>query len=279
MEYAEIPAPAALRPFVEGFWFLRAEPKARYEKILPGPSAHLILNLSEPYRLIRPREATGMDRASAEVAAGFYAGVQSSYLISENPERLHNVGVRLAPFALAAFTSQLPSEFQGNVVDAQYVFPGFADLRSQLLDAEPEQAFDALESFLLGHLSAGYEADPRTMEAVETLAEEDVEIGSLAGRLGISSSTQERIMMRDCGLRAKVYSDVCRFFRFVNQAALMPAGSAPGRELLGLADYYDQPHLIRAFRRFSGFTPTEYLRVIQTHGPEYATFVPVEELA
>ncbi|XAZ31541.1 DUF6597 domain-containing transcriptional factor [Paenarthrobacter ureafaciens] len=150
MEYAEVPAPAALSPFVEGFWFLRAEPKARYEKILPGPSAHLILNLSEPYRLIRPREATGMDREPAEVAVGFYAGVQSSYLISENPERLHNVGVRLAPFALAAFTSQLPSEFQGNVVDAQYVFPGFADLRSQLLDAEPEQAFDALESFLRG---------------------------------------------------------------------------------------------------------------------------------
>lgn len=254
---------------------------ARYEKILPGPSAHLILNLSEPYRLIRPREASGTDREAdaAEVAVGFYVGVQSSYLISANPEHLHNIGVRLAPFAIAAFTTQLPSEFQGRVVDAEQLFPGFKDLRNHLLDAEPERAFEALESFLLEQLRPGYTADPRTMKAVETLAKEDVEIAVLARRLGISSSTLERIMMRDCGLRAKGYSDVCRFFRFVNQAALRPAGSVPGRELLSLADYYDQPHLIRAFRRFSGFTPTEYLRVIRTHGPEYATFVPVEELA
>jgi AraC-like DNA-binding protein len=45
-----------------------------------------------------------------------------------------------------------------------------------------------------------------------------------------------------------------------------------------LADYYDQPHLIRVFKRFSGFTPTEYLHVVQSYGAEYATFVPLEEV-
>ncbi len=53
-------------------------------------------------------------------------------------------------------------------------------------------------------------------------------------------------------------------------------GQCSGGELLALADYYDQPHLIRTFRRFSGFTPSEYLRLIRQHGPEYATFVPLE---
>ncbi|MEV7606923.1 AraC family transcriptional regulator [Paenarthrobacter sp. NPDC089322] len=277
MLYEEIPAPPALQPFVTQLWFVRGRPKTRYEKILPGPSAHLVLNLSDPYRLITPGD--GVEAAATEVSAGFYAGLQRSYLISENPDRLFNVGARLTPYGLAAFTPQPPSTFQGRVVDAESVFPGFTDLRPKLLKAEPAGAFTVLATFLADRIRKGYQPDPRTVDAVETLAERDVEVAVLASGLGISSSTLERIMKRDCGTTAKTYSDVCRFYRFVNQAAALPPGAVPGRELLGLADYYDQPHLIRSFRRFSGFTPTEYLQVVQSHGAEYATFVPLEDVA
>lgn len=280
MLYEECPAPPGLKPFVSQLWFVRAQPQARYEKILPGPAAHLILNLSEPYKLITPPEnALEQDTTATEVSTGFYAGLQRSYVISENPDQLFNIGARLTPYGLAAFTSQPPSEFQNRVVDAESVFPGFAELRPRLMDADPGQAFAELTIFLQQRLRPGYRVDRRTMEAVETLAAEDVEISVLAARLGISTSTLERIMMRDCGTTAKAYSDVCRFNRVVNQAAALPVGSTPGRELLHLADYYDQPHLIRAFRRFSGFTPTEYLQVVQSYGAQYATFVPLEDVA
>ncbi|SEJ23098.1 AraC-type DNA-binding protein [Arthrobacter sp. yr096] len=277
MFYQECPAPVGLQPFVTHLWFVRAQPQARYEKILPGPEAHLILNLSDPYRLISP-SGNGAQATATEVATGFYAGLQRSYLISENPDQLFNIGARLTPYGLAAFTSQPPSGLQNRVIDAESVFPGFTQLRSQLTEAAPDQAFAALTAFLQQQIRPGYRADPRTVEAVETLAREDVEVSVLAARLGISSSTLERVMMRDCGTTAKAYSDVCRFNRIVNQAAALPKGAVPGRELLHLADYYDQPHLIRAFKRFSGFTPTEYLQVVQSYGAEYATFVPLEEV-
>ncbi|MET4542629.1 AraC-like DNA-binding protein [Arthrobacter bambusae] len=283
MFYEECPAPPGLQPFVTQLWFVRAQPQARYEKILPGPSAHLILNLSDPYRLITPAgvgtASTLPEAGATEVSTGFYAGLQRSYVISENPDQLFNVGARLTPYGLAAFTRRPPSEFQNRVVDAESIFPGFSELRSQLTTAEPEQAFTTLATFLEAQLRPGYTADPRTLNAVETLAKGDVEISVVAAGLGISASTLERIMMRDCGTTAKAYSDVCRFNRLVNQAAALPMGSIPGRELLHLADYYDQPHLIRSFRRFSGFTPTEYLQVVQNYGAEYATFVPLEEVA
>ncbi len=277
MFYEESPAPPGLQPFVTRLWFVRAQPQARYEKILPGPESHLILNLSAPYRLIRPSGNAGEPTAT-EVATGFYAGLQRSYVISENPDQLFNVGARLTPYGLAAFTSQPPSGFQNRVVDAESIFPGFTELRSHLTDAEPGQAFAALAGFLEQRIRPGYRADPRTVQAVDTLAKEDVEISVLAAGLGVSASTLERVMMRDCGTTAKAYSDVCRFNRIVNQAAALPKGAVPGRELLNLADYYDQPHLIRAFRRFSGFTPTEYLEVVRSYGSEYATFVPLEEV-
>ncbi|MDR6414570.1 DUF6597 domain-containing transcriptional factor [Pseudarthrobacter sulfonivorans] len=129
MHFEECPAPAGLQPFVTGFWFIRATPAARFEKILPGPSAYLVLNLSDPYRLIEPAPSREPAR---EVAAGFYSGLQRTYLISENPAQLFNVGAVLAPFGAAAFTEVPPSSITGQVLDAEGIFPGFGSLRAAL---------------------------------------------------------------------------------------------------------------------------------------------------
>ncbi len=275
MLYEECPAPARLQPYVSHFWFVRSAPAAKYEKILPGPLAHLILNLSAPYRLIDPF-AVAPGSGAAEVAVGFYSGIQRTYVISENPPQLFNIGAALQPYGIAALTDVPPSELQGKVQDTDDFMPGFTALRAGLTDAGPAAAFAALETFLTSRLRA--EADQRTLEAVALLAEEDVPVAELANRLDLSPSTLQRIMLRDCGITPKSYADVCRFYRFANAAARLPESGSGGRELLALADYYDQPHLIRTFRRFSGFTPSEYLRLIREHGPEYATFVPLQSV-
>ena len=280
MLYEECPAPPGLQPFITGFWLVRARPKARYEKILPGPSAHLVLNLSDPYRLIDPGSGAG-DAAGTEVSTGFYSGLQRRFIISGNPARISNIGAVFAPFGVSAFTEQLPSSLNGQV-DADRIFPGFSALRSELLsgpeEPTPESAFAALDSFLTARLRPGYRSDQRTAAAVGLLAGEDIPVADLSTRLGVSNSTLERIVMRDCGTTPKRFSDVCRFHRFINAAAALPPAAAAGRHLMALADYYDQPHLVRTFRRFSGFTPTEYLTIVRKHGAQYATFVPVEDV-
>ncbi|WP_235564623.1 helix-turn-helix domain-containing protein [Arthrobacter sp. Soil762] len=217
---------------------------------------------------------------ATEVAVGFYPGVQRSYLISENPPQLFNIGAVLEPYGIAALTDARPSQLQGTVQDTDSFLPGFSALRAGLADADPAAAFKALDGFLTSRLHGGVvqrtRVGDRTRAAVALLAEEDIPVAELAHRLGISPSTLQRVMIRDCGITPKSYADVCRFYRFVNAAVQLPAGSASGGELLALADYYDQPHLIRTFRRLSGFTPSEYLRLIRQHGPEYAAFVPLE---
>ncbi|MEC5179858.1 helix-turn-helix domain-containing protein [Arthrobacter sp. CG_A4] len=283
MLYEEWPAPPDLQPYVAAFWLVRGRPAARYEKILPGPFAHLVLNLSEPYRLIEthprdPASGSTSGHRATEVAVGFYSGLQRSFLISENPARIFNIGAVLAPFGLAAFTAEPPSALQGTVVDAERIFPGFSSLRAGLADPTPSQAFAALGTFLAARLRPGFHTDQRAVSAASALAAEDLRVAALAARLGVNESTLERIMLRDCGVGPKTYSDVCRFHRFVTAAAALPKGAAAGRALLALADYYDQPHLIRAFRRFAGYTPSEYLKVVHDYGPEYATFVPLEDV-
>ena len=63
MIYEERTAPPELEGIVSRLWVLETTPLRRFEKILPQPSAHLIVNLSTPYRLFDRRgQATPVSR-------------------------------------------------------------------------------------------------------------------------------------------------------------------------------------------------------------------------
>ena len=51
MAYLEVPVPADLAPEVLRLWYLEQPAEQRYERIFPQPAVHLIVNLSDPYRL------------------------------------------------------------------------------------------------------------------------------------------------------------------------------------------------------------------------------------
>ena len=73
----------------------------------------------------------------------------------------------------------------------------------------------------------------------------------------------------------KVFADIVRFRQFV--AALPLDGPMPPwSEFVGASGYYDQPHFIRVFRAFTGFTPSRYLEIVARYGTDYAAFVPLD---
>ena len=77
MAYLEVPVPADLAPDVQRLWYLQQPAEQRYERIFPQPALHLIVNLSDPYRLVDVQ--TGAVRV---LTAGFLSGLQPRYLIS-----------------------------------------------------------------------------------------------------------------------------------------------------------------------------------------------------
>ena len=56
-------------------------------------------------------------------------------------------------------------------------------------------------------------------------------------------------------------------------------GVAAWSELAADGGYYDQSHVIRDFKRFSGYTPAEYHRRVSAAGPDAVRFVPDPEAA
>ena len=267
IDYVERAPSAALGPYVRKLWHLRGPRPARFEKILPQPFVHFIVNLSDPYRVVEP--------AQGAFAAGFVSGIQPRYVVIEDPLELLHVGVEFEPYGIGHFTTMSPARLTTAVQRSDAVLAGSAGLRQRLAGLAPPAALDELEQFVLG-LRSG-DPDPLVVAACRMVdADTDVEIAELARALDVGHRALIERFRQCCGITPKAYADVVRFHRFLTELPLdgpMPSWT----QLVAASSYYDQSHFIHTFRRFTGFTPARYLDIVGARGRDYASFVPLGE--
>ncbi len=75
-------------------------------------------------------------------------------------------------------------------------------------------------------------------------------IGPLAADAGPAASGLRGAVQAGDGLAPKRYAELVRFHRLIDRTPL--PGGAPWSELAADGGYYDQSHVIRDFKRFSG---------------------------
>jgi AraC-like DNA-binding protein len=271
VQYFERPPAPLLAPYVRKLWFLHGPRPARYEKILPLPFVHFIVNLSDPYWIVGPDG----DRHT-ELAAGFVSGIQPRYVVIEDPDELHHVGIELEPYGIRAFSAVPVAELTTTVRASGDVLPGSDELREHLAGCTAEDACDRLEQFVLELPRS--KPDPRVVAACRRIdTDSDLDIASLATDFGIAHRTLIELFRRYCGIAPKAYADVVRLHQFLN--ALPLDGRTPTwTELVASSSYYDQSHFIATFKRFTGFTPARYLDIVGRLGRDYASFVPIGDL-
>jgi len=273
LEYLSRPAPETLQPWVTSFWYTHGPRPQRYEKILPMPIVHLIVNLAQPYRLLSRSSAP----APQTFGSGFVSGLLTQYLVIENPDVVRNMGAEFTPYGIAAFSSFPVGDLTDSVRDSTQVLAGSEVLRSQASTAPSgEAALDLLEAYLLGVLRPDFMGSAAAIAACDLIAASPgTPIADVAAAIGMSHKSLIAHFRRHCGVTPKAFANLCRFHRLLNELPLageMPRWSA----LVAETEYYDQAHFTRAFRGFTGFSPTEYLEAMRQHGPEYPSFVPLD---
>ncbi len=263
--------PAELDGMVAALWYLETPRVRQYEKILPQPLAHFIVNVSAPYRLF------DRDGTATTVSDAFVSGMHTDYLVIEAPRLIRHVGASFTPTGLARRTGRAASVFTNRVVDARAVFSDVEPLVTGLRDAPtPADALDRLSAFLIS--GSPTPADPIADDAATILTERpEVRIRDLVARLGVSHRTAIAHFRASTGLTPKAFAQLVRFHRFV-EAVDSGADSEDWAALAAGAGYYDQPHVIRAFRRFTGWTPSEYRALVTEFGSGEALFVPLDEV-
>ncbi|MES2316423.1 MAG: helix-turn-helix domain-containing protein [Pseudomonadota bacterium] len=239
--YQEYPPCAALAPYLACLWTCQVQPdgQALSHRVLPDNCIDILWQDCDPHGGVAGMMSTMIDvpfdRPVRTVAVRFKPGA-ASYFFNTH---LHEL-IDLHPSLTDLWNDGLANRF----ADALWSRP--------LSDA---QAVAVIERLLLQRLGSA-RRKPGLVEAAVTAIERSngaVRIDTLADSLGVSRQHLASQFRTRVGLPAKLFARVCRF-----QHARALIRERPPHDWAMLAldlGYYDQPHMIHAFRELSGSTP------------------------
>jgi AraC-like DNA-binding protein len=266
--------PAPLDRFIQNFWYWETDDPPGYAKDTIMASAHMgiLINLREDELRWYGGEGFAMKNRLRGIAlCGTHA---RNFAIDALQPRM--MGVRFQPGGAWPFFGPTGVDFFNNhlslddfwdndrahslhmrLVETKGVMPKFTVLLKALLDHAPRPLeHSAAVSMAL----ARFDRAPLSSR-VKRMADD----ADLSQKKFIRHFTQE------VGFTPKLYLRVKRFHRLLDRVWTMP--TVDWAPLAAEHGYYDQPHLIRDFREFCGFTPTQYLAL---RGP-YQQHLPLPE--
>lgn len=262
MEYvARAPAPA-LASIVDDLYYLAGTPPYPRLTIPPMPSALMVVNLADPFRVTHPG-------GTEDFADGCAWSTPTCRTIFEYPANSRTVGVHLKPWGLTPLIGA-PAAMLGLPVPLGAVWGAYAKELADRLDsaATPGAMLDVLEAALLTRL--------RPVAGLGLVHDTSARIRRSAGSLSIArlteaagvSSTHLATRFKDLvGITPKRLARTYRFARVVS--SIDTARDVDWAEVAHRAGYHDQPHFNHELRRFTGLTPTDYLDLRRRFAAEH----------
>jgi AraC-like DNA-binding protein len=165
--------------------------------------------------------------------------------------RARTLGLRFRPGMAAAFLRVPAGELTNSVVPLEEFWGAAArELRSRVDEAASPEDGLAILAATVRPPAATPNSVQRAIEAV-TESHGDVDLDWVARQAGMSERQFRRRCLSESGLAPK---QLCRVLRFRCACALGERG-LPWGLIAAEAGYFDQAHLIRDFREFTGNTP------------------------
>jgi AraC-like DNA-binding protein len=246
-----------LSDFVVKYQGYRDEVPGGYRQItLPSGDFILIFNFGAPIRMLEP-----FFRGEGEEHRSFLAGLHDTHGLIQSAGLSYGVQVNLTPMGARLLTGMAMSELTNRVLALDDVFGSQAGELVERLEAAPEWAerFDVVDRSIARRIAAATGPMPGVAWAYRALHRTGgrASIASLAEEMGWSQKHLIHQFREHIGLPPKTLARVLRFDRAVAMVRASDpvdwAGVAAG------CGYYDQAHLIRDFREFSGMTPGEFV--------------------
>jgi AraC-like DNA-binding protein len=246
---------AALGDYI-GYVERNAEPLVRREAA--GARCVFIVGWGDPIDVADPRRPW----RSPDQLVSFTGGLSASYVDTTNVGTGQGVQLMLPPLTAARLLRMPVGELTDRVVRLDQLGHDAGDLAAlpeRLAEAPDWPARFAILDRVLGRrLVDAPDADPRLERVwaclVATHGRAPVEL--LAAEVGWSRRHLAAVCRRQLGLPPKTIARLLRFERARSQAAR--AARDGWAAVAADCGYYDQAHLIRDFREFTGSTPTAF---------------------
>jgi AraC-like DNA-binding protein len=249
-----------------GYVERNARPLVRRE--LAGARCVFIVGWGDPIDVADPqRPWQGADRV-----VSFTGGLSASYVDTTNAGTGRGVQLMLPPLTAARILRTPMGELTDSVVRLdQFGDPELAALPDRLAGAAGwGDRFAVLDEVLGRRLAEAPAADPRLERVWDRLTASHgrVAVEELAAEVGWSRRHLAAVTRRQLGLPPKTLARLLRFTQVRQQA---PRAARDGWAAVAAdCGYYDQAHLIRDFREFSGTTPGAGFPFVQSGAPAVA---------
>lgn len=251
------PAPQ-LAAIVAAMWFGEGQISYTRDRILPSGQSQLLINLGPTqYRIV-----DGPPEQRIAFRDIWYSGLHQGPIDTEVPHGSALLGVAFNAHGSYPWLGTDLSGLADRIIAlADALGDGVLALRERMLNTgDIVTRFEMVERWLLARLRPCVSVHPAVRWAVDRIAASAGQIGvdALARQTGYTRKHLNALFQRQVGLGAKALARVHRFKSAL--AVLGNVDEVPWAELALHCGYYDQSHLVRDFRNFSGFAPGEFLR-------------------
>jgi AraC-like DNA-binding protein len=240
---------AAYREYITGF-------SSRRET--PGGWVPMIVSLGAPISIAAP----GSHDSAATPFRAFVAGMHDTFAISECDGEQAGVQVSFTPMGARAFFGVPMCELTNRAFEVEDVMGSEGRVLVERLRSARtwEDCFEILDVTIAGRMAKAPSVPRDVAWALEQIANPGgpVRIRDLAASLGYSHKHLIARFREEVGLAPRGLARVLRFERTLER---LKAHAHDGWATIALdSGYYDQAHMYRDFRDFTGFSPSEFLR-------------------
>ncbi|MCB1599875.1 MAG: AraC family transcriptional regulator [Xanthomonadales bacterium] len=250
--------PPQLQGIVAQLWYGEGQVSYARDRILPSGQSQLLINLGPVQYRVRP----GPPEQRIAFRDIWYAGLHQGPIDTEAPHGSALLGVAFSAHGGFPWLQADQSQHCDHIIAlADALGDGVLALRQRLLDnADIVRRFELVESWLQARLDPRAAVHPAVRWSVERIASRGGQIGvvELASQTGYTRKHLNALFQRQVGMGPKALARVHRFNAAI--ARLQGLDEVPWASLAQLCGYYDQSHLVRDFRSFSGYAPAEFLR-------------------
>lgn len=271
---------APLNRYVDRLYYVERTMPYQREKILPATWLDLKINLGGTIKVYEQDKV----EPSSICADSWSVGLWNTYHVVEWPADLRFFGVFFKPGGAYPFLQLPVSELHNHVVSLDAIWGSFAEEARQRLHAAPSipAALCLLEQLLLKRLHEVPYRFKVVQHALAEIARQHgiISIRSLSDHVGVSPNYLTAQFKLLIGGTPKELARLYRFQSVLDQLDLTQP--IEWTWIAHQAQYYDQSHFNKDFVAFTGYSPSDYLRLrrqVQTDYPHHAPFLrqlPIE---
>jgi AraC-like DNA-binding protein len=260
-----------LSEYVEMFTYYEDyHPDHSIERLLPEGVVEIIIDMTDEPKFIYDN---GTLKPVQTCRKSWISGMRSKYISISVVNRSAMFVIRFRRGMAWPFLQMPLSALDDSVVDGEQVFgSAFSTLRQMLMDAKQvEEKFSIAGQFILRRLENNGGIHPAVRYAINHLQNHatTATIREMAQKTGYSHKHLLSLFGTYAGLTPKQFLRIVKFQHAV--LALEQRRQIHWTQLAHDCGYYDQAHFINDFKEFSGFSPTEYIRMKS----EFVNYVPI----